>query len=766
MTRSLAVFLSLFYIGLLAFVSCNSEAEKVDFNAEVRPIINGKCISCHGGVKQSGGFSLLFQEDALTPTESGHPAILPGKAEESEMIKRILHQDPEQRMPPEGPALSKEEVEILKKWINQGAEWEDHWSFVQPEEPAVPEVNQASWENNPIDQFILAKMEDKGLSPSPQADPTTLARRLSLDITGLPPTQEMVQKLKNDPSSANYEALVDELLSSPQYGERWASMWLDLARYADSKGYEADRHRDMWKYRDWVIKAFNQDMPFDQFTIEQLAGDLLPEPSKDQLIATGFHRNTMTNDEGGTDDEEFRVAAVLDRVNTTWEVWQGITFACVQCHSHPYDPIRHDEYFKFYAFLNNTADKDTYPVESPVIPVYTDIDLQKKEALTNWLDSVKNSSNTYQLAGMIKEKESELEGIKKYTLPIMQELPEEEKRSTFVFERGNWTTHGKEVSPGVPGSMPDLPKGAPSNRLGMAKWLVSGENPLTARVTVNRIWGQLFGKGIVETQEDFGSQGIAPTHPALLDWLALHWMKDQQWHIKALIKLIVTSETYKQSSDVSSKKLKIDAANDYLSRGPRVRLSAEQIRDQALAVSGLLSDKMYGPSVMPHQPEGIWQAVYNGSQWETSEGEDQHRRALYTYIRRTSPYPSMIAFDGPSREFCVNRRIDTNTPLQALVTLNDPVYVEAAQALAKKMQASGKQLDKQITKGFELALFAPPSESDLNTLEKLYQEAKEHFEQTGEGLENLDKNQNDIELNSLTVVANAIMNLDAFITKN
>ncbi|UCS93906.1 PSD1 and planctomycete cytochrome C domain-containing protein [Echinicola marina] len=765
MRKYLLGFLGLFYAGILGIASCSPGEEKIDFNAEVRPIINSKCITCHGGVKQSGEFSLLFQEEALSPTKSGHPAIIPGDAEGSEMIKRILAQDPEQRMPPEGPALSKEEVDILKRWINQGAEWEDHWSFVAPEKPDVPEVDKEAWNNNPIDHFILKKMEEKGLSPSPQADAPTLARRLSLDIIGLPPSEEMIQSLESDPSLKNYERIVDELLGSPQYGEKWTSMWLDLARYADSKGYEKDAHRDMWKYRDWVIKAFNQDMPFDQFTIEQLAGDLLPEPSKDQLIASGFHRNTMTNDEGGTDDEEFRVAAVLDRVNTTWEVWQGITFACVQCHSHPYEPIKHEEYFEFYAFLNNTADKD-HPSDSPILPVYTEIDLAKKAALTHWIDSVKNHSSPYRLASMIEEKENELEKIRQYRLPIMQELPEEEQRSTFVFERGNWTTHGKQVYPGVPGSLPNLPEGVPANRLGMAKWLVSGENPLTARVTVNRIWGRLFGKGIVETQEDFGSQGAAPTHPELLDWLAIEWMEKDQWHLKALIKRIVMTATYRQSSEVSPKALEIDAANDYLSRAPRVRLSAEQVRDQALAVSGLLSDKMYGPSVMPYQPEGIWQAVYNGSSWDLSEGEDQHRRAVYTYLRRTSPYPSMIAFDGPTREFCVNRRIDTNTPLQALVTLNDAVYVEAAQALAKKMKTAGSTAQEQITKGYEKALLLSPSEKDMEILMNLYTNAKSHFDQTGEGLENMDKTITDPELNALTVVANAIMNLDNFITRN
>ncbi|GAB3645971.1 hypothetical protein GCM10028791_05090 [Echinicola sediminis] len=753
---------------LISSLSCSHQKDdKVDFNAEIRPIINSKCISCHGGVKQSGGFSLLFQSEALSATESGIPAILPGKADSSEMIKRILHEDPEVRMPPEGDALSKEEVELLKKWINQGAEWEDHWSFIAPEKPEVPEVDLGEWAQNPIDAFVLSKMEEKGLSPSPQADPASLARRLSLDLTGLPPTKDMVERLQQNPDLATYEALVDELLSSPHYGERWAAMWMDLARYADTKGYQKDRHRPMWKFRDWVIEAFNADMPFDQFTIEQLAGDLLPNPTKDQLIATGFHRNTMTNDESGTDDEEFRVSAVLDRVNTTWEVWQGITFACVQCHSHPYDPIKHEEYYEFYAFFNNTADADTW-TDSPTMPVFTKVEEQERKALMGWIDSIQNLSPNiqYQFAHQVEKKKESIEGIRPDPLPIMQELPEAQQRKTHVFERGNWMEHGKEVQPGVPGSMPDLPDSLPDNRLGLAKWLVSKDNPLTARVTVNRVWGQLFGRGIVETQEDFGSQGFEPTHPELLDWLAYNWMHEQDWKLKSLLKQLVMSATYRQSSKVSDELKAKDAANYWLARGPRVRLTAEQVRDQALAVSGLLSGKMYGPSVMPPQPDGVWQVINNPEKWVQSKGDDQHRRGLYTYWRRTSPYPSMMAFDSPSREVCINRRIRTNTPLQALVTMNDPVYVEAAQALAKKMYQSDKNPGEQLKNGYAMAMYKTPSQKTLQSLLNLYDTAKAHFEQSGEGIENLGKTEKDVQLNALTMTANAILNLDGFITKD
>lgn len=766
-TRKLWLPFSALMLTTGLMISCEKaggESDKVDFNADVRPIINTKCITCHGGVKQSGKFSLLFEEEALEPNKSGKPAIIPGHASDSEMIKRILHSDPEQRMPPEGPPLSKAEVEILKKWIDQGAKWEDHWAFVPPESPELPETDHEEWITNPIDQFALARMEEHGLEPSPEAAPEVLIRRLSLDLVGLPPRADHIQRYRAKPTKETYNDIVDELLDSPHYGERWAAMWMDLARYADTKGYQKDRHRPMWKYRDWVIKAFNADMPFDQFTVEQLAGDLLPSPSQDQLIATGFHRNTMTNDESGTDDEEFRVSAVLDRVNTTWEVWQGITMACVQCHSHPYDPIKHDEFYEFYAFMNNTQDADTW-TDTPTMPVFTEVQEDNREAIIHWLDSVKAGGQEKTLASLVAAKEKELHSFRGEPLPIMKELPAEEQRTTFVFERGNWMSHGKEVQPGVPGSMPAMPDGAPQNRLGMARWLVSDDNPLTARVTVNRIWGQLFGRGIVETQEDFGSQGIPPTHPELLDWLAVSFREDHQWHIKSFVRQIVSSSTYKQSSKMSPALRDKDPANYWLARGPRVRLTAEQVRDQALAVSGLLSPQLLGHSVMPPQPDGIWQVINNPERWVTSEGDNRYRRGLYTYWRRTSPYPSMVAFDSPSREFCINRRISTNTPLQALVTLNDPVYIEAAQALARRMVEQDSDLADQLEAGYLLTLYQEPSEEILASLENLYQKAKGHFESSGERMEADGQIVEDVHMNAMTMVANALLNTDSFVTK-
>ncbi len=905
------LFFAIAFIGLLiAYGTMHFAAEKsaVDFNAEIRPILNKKCITCHGGVKRSGGFSLLFRTDALSETESGKRAIVPGSPQESEMIRRINHHDPEERMPPEGDPLSENEIQLLTDWIKEGARWEDHWAYIKPEPVQLPEVD-AEWGNNEIDYFILQKLRAHELQPAPPADKATLLRRVSIDLTGLPPTWQQLQDFTQDNSPDAYEKVVDRLLASPHYGERWTALWMDLARYADSKGYEKDGPRTIWPYRDWLIKAFNEDKPFDEFTIEQLAGDLLPNPTDEQLIATAFHRNTMNNDEGGTDDEEFRVAAIIDRVNTTWSVWQATTMACVQCHSHPYDPIRHEDYYKSYAFFNNTADEDV-PSESPNLKAFTtEEDRQKLEEVRSWVmqhtasaddklekaqafvnlvkitepklhphafDRIEKGSladnkflyvepggharlpdvplqgqsrlfvsySAKRSTGKVEIRKDSLRGEvigtwavrknegnwnfettaipiqpvtgkhdlyfvfkdpgqkgavctiewvmfheplpgkehKNYAqaekklisllnaeetvaTPVMIDEQEGYERKTHVFTRGNWLVHGEEVQPGVPQAWNGMPEGAPKNRLGLAQWLVSKDNPLTARVTVNRFWAQLFGTGLVETEEDFGTQGFRPSHPELLDWLAQQLMYEHGWSLKKMLKQMVMSAAYQQSSKTTPDLLAADPGNRLLARGPRVRLDAEQVRDQALAVSGLLSDKMYGPSVMPQQPEGLWQVVYSGLEWKTSEGEDKHRRALYTYWRRTSPYPSMIAFDGPSREFCVTRRIDTNTPLQALVTLNDPAYMEAAQALARQMQAAAQKPAEQIKAGYRLAMVKDIDIEKLQALQRLYDEALQHFKQQPEAAQEM-VGEGEVTLAALATVANAIMNLDEFITKS
>jgi len=869
--------------GIFLVQGPGTAPEPISYNEDVRPVLNKKCMTCHGGVRRKGGLSLLFRTAALDTLDSGKRAIVPGKPSESEIMRRITHPDPSERMPPEGKApLKEEEIETIRRWIAQGAEWETHWAYVPPEAEAPPEGSEPSWPNNEIDRFVLARLDEEGIDPAPRADCTTLLRRVHLDLVGLPPRPTRAREFCEDPSQARYEAIVDSLLASKRFGERWASMWLDLARYADTKGYERDPHRTIWKYRDWVIRALNDDMPFDRFTVEQLAGDLLPQPEKEELIATAFHRNTMTNTEGGTSNEEFRVQAVIDRVNTTMSVWQGTTIKCVQCHSHPYDPFRHEEFYQLYSFFNNTKDNDRSD-DRPRLPTFSGESREKGQRLRReirqiqaridslaatpalvrkrkkWdetlrevmssavdgeridqleqqdvpdevLEVIKSpgSDNLVEILKIVntppperahsekrrliqfyttiaeelaplrekleakKEALAELDPVR---TPIMQELPKGQRRVTRVFKRGNWLTKGDTVEPEVPNALNAMPAGAPPTRLGLARWLVSPENPLTARVTVNRFWAKIFGKGLVKTLSDFGTQGAEPTHPALLDWLAVQFMREQDWSVKRLLKTMVTSATYQQSSHYREELEAIDPNNKLWARGPRFRLSAEQVRDQALAVAGLLSDEMFGPSVMPPQPEGVWNNPYNGKEWETSKGEDRYRRGVYTYWKRTAPYPSMSTFDKPSREVTTARRVRTNTPLQALVTMNDPVYVEAARGLAQRMvRETEGTVEAALERGYRLALIEAPSSSTRRSLRALYEKARAHYRDRPGAVEELrgvgalepmsfpstpgqtvsagasppnasDRIDTPAEMAALTMVAKTILNVDRFIMK-
>jgi len=684
------------YLGHWALVLAGGAAlalaapagETISFNRQIRPILAKNCFACHGPDEHSRQANLRLDTRAdATGQTGGHAGIVPGNSAASRVFIRITH--PKTPMPPPaaGKRLSEQEVELIKRWIDQGAPYDRHWAFEPPVRPPLPKVERAGWPKNEIDYFVLARLEAEGLSPSPEADRYTLIRRVWLDLVGLPPPPEAVAAFVSDDSPEAYERLVDGLFNSPHYGERWASVWLDLARYADSKGYEADRLRSMWPYRDWVIRALNENMPFDRFTILQLAGDLLPVPTQDQLIATGFHRNTMTNDEGGTDDEEFRDAAVKDRVATTGQVWMGMTWGCAQCHNHKFDPLSQKEFYQLYAFFNQTEDSDK-------------IDDRPKLRLDG-----------------------------KTTTLIMRELPADKRRETRIHRRGNFLDPGEAVEPAVPAAFHPFPEEAPRNRLGLAKWLVDKRNPLTARVVVNRFWSRLFGAGLVETEEDFGSQGAPPSHPELLDWLATEFMR-LDWDMKAIQKKIVMSATYRQSSDATPALLERDRFNRLLARGPRVRLEAEMVRDQMLAVAGLLSPKMYGPPVMPLQPDGVWQVVYSRDRWETSPGEDRYRRALYTFRRRTSPYPAAITFDAPSGEVCTMRRIRTNTPLQALVALNDPLALEAASRLAARVLGEGAaSIESRIERAFRTVLVRPPEPAEVERLRRLYEEAKAKLEQ-------------------------------------
>lgn len=887
---------------------------KVDYNTEIKPLLNKKCISCHGGVKKKAGFSLLFRSEALANTESGKPAIIPGDAAGSEMIRRLTTADLEERMPYKEHPLDEKEISLLKKWINEGAEWGDHWAYVAVKPPVVPQQKtffgmlskNDPWALNDIDHFIREKLDEMDLQPSSQAEPSVLARRLALDLIGMPAETAVTKKFLDDPSQENYERLVDSLLAHPGFGERWTAMWLDLARYADTKGYERDDRRQIWRYRDWLIRSFNEDKPYDVFLTEQIAGDLLPDATDDQLIATAFHRNTMTNDEGGTDNEEFRTAAVLDRVNTTWEALMGTTFACVQCHSHPYDPFRHEEYYSFMAFFNNTRDEDTYG-EYPLLYEYKDADRETYAAVVHWLkqygdlsqqkaftqflrtrqpainsltaDSFQNSELadtkwlimrktsaarirnvsldnnrllTLRLQSWYPDGQLEIrvdspkgpllstiypgktkgweireievqpfQGIhdlyfsyhsgkaakmvdngimfdwlffspafpgrgvagydsvrKNYlqllttgsaiTTPVMVENPSPMARTTRIFERGNWLLKTTVVEPAVPASLNPMPDPSLKNRLGLARWMTDTLNPLTARTLVNRLWEQLFGQGLVETLEDMGTQGTAPTHPELLDHLAHTFMHQNHWSFKKLLKSMVMSATYRQSSMANSVNIAKDPMNKYYARGPRVRLSAEQLRDQALVVSDMLHPVMYGPSVMPWQPAGIWSSPYNGDQWQTEKDQNKYRRAIYTFWKRTSPYPSMLTFDAMAREVCTARRIRTNTPLQALALMNDEAYLDLSRHFSFHLADQWKNPEAQIKAAWQKATGKKLTDRNLAIFMELYNKALKYYEKDADATcetTGLMDDHNYPAMAALITTVHSIMNTDEVITK-
>jgi len=907
-------------IGPIAFlwIGCHHSGDGyISFNEDIRPILNEKCLRCHGGVKANGGFSLLFEEDAFGETESGKPAIVPGHHQRSELYQRLVHTNAEMRMPLDAQPLTPDEIDLIADWIDQGAKWEKHWAYVPPARDIVPPPSNDDWVQNEIDHFVLAKLTEKDLRPSKEAGKEILVRRLYLDATGLPPTGEERQLFLNDASPQAYEKLVDRVLASPHYGERWAAMWLDLARYADTKGYEKDSNRNIWKYRDWVINAFNQDMPFDQFSVEQLAGDLLQNPTESQLIATAFHRNSIANDEGGTNDEEFRVASVIDRVSTTYEVWQGTTMACVQCHSHPYDPFRHKEFYTSMAYFNNSIDRDIYN-EQPKLHSYAPADsvkvseimeyiketlkpvdqiaerpflYEEKETLldnlgyhvteaeeyaqssrlieliwpnldmlwqvqdSSWIrfDDVDltdieeigfRAATILRYAGDIsvhldslngpevgrvkitktgdwdrwqssrpvdendfKEFKTKIKGVQgvhrvylrfwvgdtfiqhlfyldkifyyeenpRYasydqnlkqqlvamdeigttTTPIIRELPADQSRKTHLFDRGSWLMPGEEVSPGIPGVYGVDSTKHLEDRLAFARWLVSRENPLAARVVVNRFWEQLFGFGIVESMEEFGTQGAPPTHPELLDWLAVRFMDTHDWKMKPLLRELLLSATYRQSSDADSVKIEKDPLNQWLSRGARTRLTSEQIRDQILAVSGLLDRTIGGPSMI------LPELNISASDIPNWTGDNTYRRSLYTFWKRTDPFPSMITFDSPDRTVCTSRRIRTNTPLQALNLLNDLTYFEASRALASVVLGEKEYLDDQLSLCYQMITGSSIEPKKLNLLKELYQDSYTHYEDTNVGL----CRDRECQLSALTLVASAMLNLDEVVVK-
>ncbi len=1028
---------------LLVGSAAGNDETKVDFTRDIRPILANNCLLCHGPDEKGrkGDLRLDTREGAVADL-AGKFAVVPGKPAKSELLARVTSKDRDELMPPpkSGKKLSPREVDLLKRWIEQGAPYQRHWAFVKPEGGGAD-----------IDRHILARLEAEKLGFAPEADRATLIRRLSLDLTGLPPTLEEVDSFLKDQDPNAYEKLVDRLIAGPAYGERWAKLWLDLARYADSQGYAEDRPRVIWAWRDWLINALNRNLPYDQFSLQILAGDLLPDATEDQIHATAFHRNTLTNTEGGTDDEEFRNAAIVDRVNTVMQTWMGLTSACAQCHNHKYDPFSQEEFFKIFAFFNQSEDSDRGD-DFPTVPIWTDEQKQRRRTLeadvarldaelakdtpalaaarTKWVaafavppvwkESVKtatalkieapgdlgkltvglkhgpaaaaparfvrvelpgkgkylslaevevfaagdnvarkgkakqsstafegpaalaidgNTNGDYHASKsvthtdanddpwwevdlgkvaavervvvwnrtdggegtsarlkdfrvkLLDEKrktveersfadfpnpktEWRIDGVKELalagrfvpaagsvwvalekpltleagaalvsrpegkialgddvllpgfirtpadvraalakgaaedpkvvawhrqtapetaaarealaaakkaltdlkpagTLPVMKELAKERRRKTQIQERGNFLIKGKEVSAGVPAEFPPLPKDAPSNRLGFALWVVSPENPLTARVAVNRYWEQIFGTGLMATSEDWGLRGEWPSHPELLDALAADFQKNG-WDVKRLLKQLVMSRTYRQSSQVRPEQIAKDPGNRLLGRGPRQRLLAEVVRDQALFVSGLLSRKLGGPSVYPPQPKlGLAAAFSTSTDWEASKGEDRYRRGLYTFWRRSVTYPSMATFDAPDRNVCTVRRIPTNTPLQALVTLNDPVYVEAAQALARLMAAQGRTAEELAAWGFRRCLTRPPTAAETARLVKLHGEMKARYEKdpakakslATDPLGPLPAGMDAADLAAWTVVCNVLLNLDELFMK-
>ena len=702
----------------------------VDFAKDVLPILASQCFRCHGGVREMAGLNLADHARVTTPLRSGRTAVVAGEPAASELLARITTHDANRRMPPEGTPLSPAEVRVIERWIKEGASWGTHWAFLPRVEPAAPAVAREAWITRPLDRFVLARLEAAGLAPAPEADRATLARRVALDLTGLPPDDALREAYLADTRPDAYERFVDALLASPAYGERFARVWMDLGRYADTQGYEKDNRRDIWAWRDWVVDALNADMPYDEFAVRMLAGDMLEGATDADRLATAFHRNTLTNTEGGTDNEEFRMAAVFDRVSTTWQSFLGVTFQCVQCHGHPYDPFSHREYFSFLAYLNQTEDADR------------DDDHPRLEV--------------------------ERAGVKT-SAPILRELAAEARRKTHLLARGSLTSPQEEVAPGVPAALGAVAGAQPGDRLGMARWVAGADNPLFARVAANRAWELLFGRGIVETSEDFGVMGSGASDQALLDHLA-GVLVARGFSTKALLREIVLSATYRQSSVASAEALARDPDNRLWSRAPRVRLEAEQIRDTALAVSGLLSRKLGGPPVMPPQPEGVWQVVYSGDAWRTSEGEDRHRRAIYTFLRRSAPYPSFIAFDATSRETCTVRRVRTNTPLAALVMLNDPVYLEAAQALAVSVRAQSDDA-VAVRAMLERALGRRAHDDEVARLAALVASERARYAGRDELARTLAgraaEGSTDLARDAaLVAAANVILNLDDFLTRS
>ncbi len=809
--------------------------DEIDFNYHVRPILSDRCFKCHGpdANARKANLRLDNQADAFATLKNGHGyAFIPYQPYKSHVVNRILTNDPEQIMPPpeSNTSLSAVEKATIIKWLEQGSEWKAHWSLITPVKSNLPSIKNSDEVQNSIDLFILSKLEDIDLSFSEKADKATLLRRVYLDLIGLPPSLHAMDDFLKDDSPGAFERVVDGLLASSNFGERWAWEWLDAARYSDTNGFQGDPERKMWPWREWVIKAINRNMPYDQFTIEQLAGDLIPNATTDQILATAFNRNHMHNGEGGRIAEETRVENVFDRLETTSTIWMGLTFNCTRCHDHKFDPITQKEYFQFYDYFNQTSEAGL--VGNGMIPPLLDlspaIEQEKVLELQAYIELISSKVEKYEAIKFQSEtgiasdspEAADLNGTSLYELgftpakrspyyvglirnffkerdpkyaSLLDELKiamdaknkqannniqvmvmdqVERPRATFVLDRGIYNKPtGETLQGGVPEVLPPLPESTPNNRLGLAKWLVSKEHPLTARVTVNRFWQAFFGQGLVKTTDDFGIQGALPTHPELLDWLAVHFI-ESNWDVKALFKLIVLSRTYQQSSKIRPKLLEKDHDNKWLSRSPRYRLPSWMIRDQALAISGLLVDSIGGPSIKPYQPAGIWEeATFGQKKYQQDYGNALYRRTIYVFWRRIVG-PTML-FDNSSRQVCSVKPSLTNSPSHALVTLNDIAYLEAARVMAEKVLSTKETTEEQLMQAFRLATLRLPDPAEkeilVNHLTKFRNEFKEEsssadeFLSVGEYPINLGLEQ--VEFAAFTALCSMLLNLDETITK-
>ena len=763
--------ISFFVIVTGLFQACNNQEgsllvstempDSVSYNFDIRPILSDKCLTCHGpdANKRKAGLRLDQAESAyhaLKENPTAH-ALVPGKPNSSEVFLRISSKDTAMVMPPpeSNLKLTQHEVDLIEKWIRQGAKYEKHWSFVAPKKAPLPKVEMTNWPRNEIDYFILAKQEQKGLAPNEEADKERLLKRLSIDLTGLPPSLSMMNAFLEDKSPAAYEKVVDQLMQKPSYGEKMSLLWLDLARYADSHGYQDDGYRTQWPWRDWVIHAFNKNMSYKDFVTWQLAGDLIPNYTQEQLLATGFNRNHKVTEEGGVIDEEYRMMYVTDRTDLFGKGLLGVTLECAHCHDHKYDPFSQKDYYQLFAFFNNVKEEG---IESVIGGPET---YAKKPFMEICNEDIKN------MLSFINK-----EDTNKLIVSVMSD--QDTIRKTNILQRGQYDVPGDEVEPGTPSAILPFKASYAKNRMGLANWLFDQENPLTARVFINLLWQEIFGRGIVKTSGDFGMQGELPSNPALLDWLAVDFMQ-HNWDIKRLMKQMVKSATYRQSAEITKEKLAKDPENILLARGPRYRIEAELIRDFVLSSSGLLNTNIGGPSVKPYQPDGLWEGATSGrgllSVYKQDHGKELYRRGMYTLIKRTVPPASMGIFDASNRDICEVKRQRTNTPLQALVMMNDPTVLEASRVLAAKLFKENADVKEAITRAFRLIVCRKPHENEIQILFKYYSQQASSIDalsakkmlSVGESPqeENLDKK----KLAALMRVISTIYNLEETITK-